>query len=183
MEKLCRAWTLVIRGCPSGHSSPSSLLCLVWQDSFLGSCYCCSVAQSCPILCDPMDCSMSGLPGPHHLLEYAQVRVHCIGDAVQPSNPLMPSSPSALNHSQHQGLPMSRLFSSSDQNTEASASASVLPMRIQWFPLRLTGSISLPSKGLSGVFSSTTVQRHQFLGTLSFLPSSSHNHMWPLERS
>ena len=103
MEKLCRAWTLVIRGCPSGQSSPSSLLCLVWQDSFMGSC-CCSVAQSCPTLCDPVDCSTSGLPVLHRLLEFAQVHVHCIADAVQPSHPLMPSSPSARNLSQHQGL-------------------------------------------------------------------------------
>ena len=68
-------------------------------------------------------------------------------------------------------------------DTEASASASVLPMRIQWFPLRLTGSISLPSKGLSGVFSSTTVQRHQFFVTLPSLQPSSHNRSCPLGRS
>ena len=49
---------------------------------------CCSVAQSCMTLCDPMDCSTSGLPVPHHLLKPAQVRVQCIGDAIQPSHPL-----------------------------------------------------------------------------------------------
>ena len=65
---------------------------------------CCSVSQSCPILCDPMDCSTPGLPVPYHLLEFAQVHVHCIGDAVQQSHPLTPSSPSVLNLSQHQGL-------------------------------------------------------------------------------
>ena len=52
----------------------------------------------------PMDCSTPGLPVPHHLLEFAQVHVHCIGDAVQPSHPLTPSSPSALDLSQRQGL-------------------------------------------------------------------------------
>ena len=68
-----------------------------------------------------------------------------------------------------------------DQNIGALASASVFPMSIQgWFPLRLTGLISLLSKGLSGIFSSTTVQRHQFLGILPFLWSGSHNRMWPL---
>ena len=67
-------------------------------------CCCCSVAQSCPTLCDSMDCSMPGLPVPHHLLEFAQVHVHCIGDPIQPSHPLMLPSPSALNLSQHQGL-------------------------------------------------------------------------------
>ena len=60
-------------------------------------------------------------------------------------------------------FPMSWLFTSSDQNTGASASTSALPMSIHsWFPLRLTGLIFLLSKGLSGFFSSTTVQRHQF---------------------
>ena len=65
---------------------------------------CCSVAQLCPTLCNSMDCSMPGLPVPHHLPEFVQVRVHCIGDAIQPSHPLTPSSPSALNLSQHKGL-------------------------------------------------------------------------------
>ena len=51
-----------------------------------------------------MDCSMPGFPVYHHLLEFAQVRVHCIGDAIPSSHPLMPSSPSALNLSQHQDL-------------------------------------------------------------------------------
>ena len=61
-------------------------------------------------------------------------------------------------------FPMSQLFTSTGQSIGFSASASVLPKNIQgWFPLRLTGLISLLSKGLSGVFSSTTVQRHQFL--------------------
>ena len=55
-------------------------------------------------LCDPVDCSRSGLSVLHHLLKSAQVHVYCIGDAIQPSHPLMPSSPSALSLSQHQGL-------------------------------------------------------------------------------
>ena len=74
------------------------------QLSRLSCCSCCSVTQSCLTLCDPMDCSMAGLPVSHHLPEFAQVHVHCISDAVQPSHPLMPSSPSALNLSQHPGL-------------------------------------------------------------------------------
>ena len=79
-------------------------------------------------------------------------------------------------------FPMSQLFQPDDQNTGVSASASVLPMSIQvLFSLRLTGLISLLSKGLSGVFSSTTVQRHQFFSTLLSLQSSSHNCLWPLE--
>ena len=67
--------------------------------------HCCfSVAQSFLTLCDPMDCSMSGLPVPHHLLEFAQVHVHGISDAIWPSYPLTPTSPSASSLSQHQGL-------------------------------------------------------------------------------
>ena len=62
-----------------------------------------SVAQSCPALCNPMACSTPGLCVPHHFPEFAQVHMHCIGDAIQPSHPLTPSSPS-LNLSQHQGL-------------------------------------------------------------------------------
>ena len=80
-------------------------------------------------------------------------------------------------------FPMSQLFASVDQNARASASASILPMSIQvWFPLRFTSLISLLAKGLPGVFSSTTVQRHQFFGALPSLQSSSHNSTWPLGR-
>ena len=57
---------------------------------------CCSVLKLFPTLCDPMDCSMPCLPVPHHLLEFAQVHVHCIGDAIQPSHPLLPSSASTF---------------------------------------------------------------------------------------
>ena len=75
-------------------------------------------------------------------------------------------------------LPVSWLFISGDQNTGASASASVLPVSIQGlFPLRLTGLIFLLSRGFSGVFSSTTVWRYQFFGTLPSSWSSSYNCM------
>ena len=74
-------------------------------------------------------------------------------------------------------FPMSQLFTSDDQNT--GASASVFPMYIRgWFPLRMTSLISSLSKRLSGVFSSTTVWRHQFFGALPSLWSSSHNRTW-----
>ena len=78
-------------------------------------------------------------------------------------------------------FPMSQLFISGDQNIGASVSASILPMSIQgWFLLRLTGLISVLPKELWGVFSSTTVWRYQFFGSLPSLWSSTHNHMWPL---
>ena len=55
-------------------------------------------------LYDPMDCSTLGLGVPHHLLTFAQVHIHCFGDAIQPSHPLTPSSPAAVSLTQHQGL-------------------------------------------------------------------------------
>ena len=63
-----------------------------------------SVAQLCLTLCDPMNCSIPGLPVHHQLLESTQTHVHWIGDAIQPSHPLSSPSPPALNRSQHQGL-------------------------------------------------------------------------------
>ena len=116
-----------------------------------------SAAQSCPTLCDPMDCSMPGFPVHHQLPELIQTHVHWVGDAIQSSHPLLSSSPPALS------LQMNQFFTSGDQSIGVSASASVLPMSIQdWFPLGLTGWISLQSKGLSRVFSNITVQKHHF---------------------
>ena len=78
---------------------------------------------------------------------------------------------------------MSQLFASGGQGTEVSGSASVFPMNIQdWFPLGWTGWISLKSKGLSRVFSNTTVQKHQFFSTQLSLSSNSHIHSWLLEK-
>ena len=125
------------------------------------------VAHSCPTLCDPMDCSTPGLPVHHQLPELTQTHVHWVGDAIQLSHPLSAPSPPAFNLSQHQGV--FQWVSSSQQVAKAlgvSASASVLPMNIQdWFPLGWTGWISLQSKGLSRVFSNTTVQKHLFFST------------------
>ena len=63
-----------------------------------------STAQSCPTLCDPMNCSTPGLPVHHQLLEFTQTHVHRVGDAIQPSHPLLSPPPPAPNPSQHQGL-------------------------------------------------------------------------------
>ena len=63
-----------------------------------------SVAQSCPILCDPMNCSTPGLPVHHQLLEFIQTHIHQVSDAIQPSHPLLAPSPPAPNPSQHQSL-------------------------------------------------------------------------------
>ena len=63
-----------------------------------------SVAQWCLVPCDPMDCSMPGLPFHHQLLEFTQTHVHWVGDAIQPSHPLSSPPPPSFNLSQHQGL-------------------------------------------------------------------------------
>jgi len=63
-----------------------------------------SVAQSCPTPCDPLNCSLPGLPVHHQLLEFTQTHVHQVSDAIQPSHLLWSPSPPALNCSQHQGL-------------------------------------------------------------------------------
>ena len=134
-----------------------------------------SVAQSWPTLCNPRDCSMPGLPVHHQPPEFTQTHVHWVSDAIQSSHPLSSPSPPTFNLSQHQGLQMSQFFISGSQNIGVSASTSVLPMNIQdWFPLGWTGWISLQSKGLSRVFSNTTVQKHQFLDAQLSSPSRSH---------
>ena len=63
-----------------------------------------SVAQSCPTLCDPMNCNTPGLPVHHQLSEFTQTHVHRVGDAIQPSHPLSSPSPPVPTLSQHQGL-------------------------------------------------------------------------------
>ena len=122
-----------------------------------------SVAQPCPTLCDPMDCSTPGFPVHHQLPELAQTHIHRVSDAIQPFHPLASASPPAFNLSQYQGLFQSvgSFHQMAKYCIEVLASASVLPMNIQdWFPLGLTGWISLQSKELSRVFSDTTVQKY-----------------------
>ena len=123
-----------------------------------------SVAQLHPALCDPMDCSTPDLPVHHQLPKFTQTHVHWVGDANQPSHPLSSPSFPAFNLSQHQGLFKCHLFASGGQSTGVSALASVLPKNIHdGSPLEWTGWISLQSKGISRVFSNTTVQKHLFL--------------------
>ena len=66
--------------------------------------YCCLVTKLCPTLCNPLDCSTPGFPVLHYLLDLAQTHVLSVSDAIQPSHPLLPPSPLALNLSQHQSL-------------------------------------------------------------------------------
>ena len=150
---------------------------MAWLETFC--CYC-LVAKLCPILCNLMNCSTPGSPVLYHLLEFAPTR-----PLSQWCHPTISSSvilfSSCLQSFPASGFfPMSWLFASSIQSIGASVSASVPPMNIQdWFPLGWTGLISLQSKGLSRVFSNTTVQKHHS-SALNFLYSptltSIHDH-------
>ena len=142
-----------------------------------------SVAQSCPALCNLVDYTMPGFPVLQHLPELAQTHVHWV---VMPSNhfilchPLL-LLPSIFPFPASGPFPLSWLFTPGSQTI--GASASVLPVNIQdWFPLGLIGLISLPSKGLSRVFSNTTGQKQQFFGPQPSLWSNSHIHTWLLEK-
>ena len=108
--------------------------------------FCYLVTKSCPILYDPMDCSMPGFSVFHYLLSFL---TFMSVELVMLSNYLILCHPLFLLPSASRSFPMSRLFVSSDQSFGASASATVLPMSIQsCFPLGLIGLISLQSKGL-----------------------------------
>ena len=144
--------------------------------------YCGAVFQLCSTLCDPMACSTPGFPVHHHLLEFTQTHVHWASDTIQPSYlcPPLLLPPSIL--------PSTKVFSSE------------LVLHIRWpkywsFSFSISPSnaysglisfttilISLQSKELLRVFSSTTVQKHQFFGAQLSLQSNSHIHTWPLEK-
>ena len=152
---------------------------IIWRCQFR------SVAQLCPTLCDPKDCSTPGLPVYHQLPELTQTHVHWVGDAIQASHPLSTPSPPVFPASfpASGSFQMSQFFASGGQSIRVSASASILPMNIQdWFPLGSTGWISLLSKRLSRGFSNTTVQKQQFFGAQLSSQSNSHIHTWPQEK-
>ena len=134
-----------------------------------------SVTQLCPTLCDPMNRSTPGLPVHHQFPEFTQTHVHQVSDVIQPSHPLpplllLPPIPPSI-----------RVFSSESA------------LRMRWpkywsfsFSIisskEIPGLISLQSKGLSRVFSNTTVPKHQFFGAQPSSQSNSHVHTWPLEK-
>ena len=152
LHKIPFKFSLQVRFAHPSMFSISSTLC----SGFSYSC-CCSVTKLCPTLCNPMDCSTPGFIVFHFLLDSES----------------FPASGS---------FSMSWLFASGCQSIGASASASVLLMNIQsWFPLGLTGLISLLSKGLSRVLSNNTVQKHQFFNSQPSLWSNPHICTWLLE--
>ena len=142
-----------------------------------------SVTQSCLTLCDPMNCSTPGLSVHHQLPEFTQTHVHQVSDTIQPSHPVVPFFSCPQSPPASESFPMSQLFAWGGQSTGISALASVLPQNTQdWFTLEWTGWISLQSKGLSRVFSNTTLQKHQFFGAQLSSQSNSHIHTRPLEK-
>ena len=142
-----------------------------------------SVTRSCPNLCDPMNHSTPGLPVRHQLLEFTETMPI---ESVMPSaisSSVIPFSSCPQSFPASGSFPMSQLFASGGQSIGVSASASGLPLNTQdWSPLGWTGWISSQSKGLLRVFSSTTVQKHQFFSTQLSSQSNSHIHTWPLEK-
>ena len=136
-----------------------------------------SIAQSCPTLFDPMNCSTPGLPVHHQFLEFTQTHVHRVGDAIQPSHPLSFPSPPAPNPSQHGvfsnestlRMRWPKYWSFHLSFSPSNEHPGLVSSRMDWF-------ICLQSKGLSRVFSSTTVQKHQFFGAQLSSQSNSHIH-------
>ena len=142
-----------------------------------------SVAQSCLTLCDPMSCSMPGLPVHHQLPESTQTRPLSWWCHLTISSSVVPFSSCPQSFPESVSFPMSQLFTWGGQSIGVSASVSVLPMNTQDLsPLGRTGWISLQSKGLSRVFSNTTVQKHQFFSAQLSFQSNSHFHTWLLEK-
>ena len=125
-----------------------------------------SVTQSCPTLCNPMDCSKPGLPVLHYLPEFAQTHIHHINSTI--SSSVTPLSLCPQSFPASGSFSMSQLFASDCQSI--GASAKVLPVRIQgWVPWGLADLISLLSKGLSRVFPSTTIGKYQLFSAQAFL--------------
>ena len=150
---------------------------LFWSLSYI---CCCSVTELCLALSDPWTTARQASLSftiSQSLLKFMYIELMMSSNHHPVS--LFSFCPQCFPAS----FPMSWLFTSGGQSIGASSSASVLPMNIQdWFPLGLTGLLSLLSKGLSRVFSNTTGRRHQFFSTQPFLLSSSHIHTWLLKK-
>ena len=142
-----------------------------------------SVAQSCPTLCDPMNCSTQGLPVHHQLPEFTQTHVHRVSDAIQPSHPLSSPSPPAPNSSQHQSI-----FQWVNSWHEV---AKVLELQLEHHSFQRNpradlqnGLVGSPGRPRDSQESSPTPQfkTHQFFSTQPSSQSNSHIHTWPQEK-
>ena len=139
------------------------------------------VVQPSPTLCNPMDCSMPGFPVLHHLPELTQTHVHRVGDAIQPSHPLLSPSPPAFNLFQHQGLNelvlhirWPKYWSFSFSISPSNEYSGLISFRMDWFDLAVQGTLKslLPPHS-----SKASILQHSV-----FLWSSSHIHTWLLEK-
>ena len=130
-----------------------------------------------------MNRSTPGFPVHDQLLESTQTHVHWVSDAIQPSS-VIPFSSCLQSFPTSGSFPMSQFFTSGGQSIGVSASTSVLPINTQgWFPLGWTGWIFLQSKGLSRVFSNTTVQKHKLFRAQLSSQSNSHIHTLLLSKA
>ena len=136
-----------------------------------------SVAQLCPTLCDPMNRSMPGLPVHHQLPESTQTHVHRVGNVIKPSHPMSSPSPPApippsirvFSNESTLRMRWPKYWSFRFRISPSNEHPGLISFRMDWL-------ISLQSKGLSRVFSNTTVQKHQFFSTQLSSQSSSHIH-------
>ena len=142
-----------------------------------------SVTQWCLTFCDLMNCSTPGLPVHHQLPEFTQTHVHRVGDAIQPSHPLSspslpaPIPPSIRVFSNESTLRMRwpEYWSFSFSTSPSNEYPGLISFRMDWLDL-------LATKGISRVFSNTTVQKHQFFSTQLSSQTNSHIHTRPLEK-
>ena len=138
--------------------------------------------QSCLTLCDPMNRSTPGLPVHHHLPEFTQTCPSSWWCHPAISSSVVPFSSCHQSFPASQSFPMSQLFAWGGHSTGISALASFLPKKSQgWSPSEWTGWMSLQSKGLSRVFSNTTLQKDQFFGAQLSSQFNSHIHTRLLE--
>ena len=140
-------WSFSFSICPSNEYSGLISFRIDWFDLLTNQGTLKSLLQQhnlkASTLWDPIDCSTPGLPVPHHLLKFAQVHVHCIGDAIQPSHPLSPSSLPVLNLSQHLGLfqwssylhQAAKVWSFSFSISPSKEYSGLISFKIYWFDL------------------------------------------------
>ena len=142
-----------------------------------------SVTQSCLTLCNPMNCSMPGLPVHHHRPEFTQTHVSPSSPWCHPaiSSSVVPFSSCPQSLPTSESFPMSQLFASGGQITGVSALVSFLPKKSQGWSSEWTGWISLQSKGLSSLLQHHSSKASIFGAQLSS-QSNSHIHTWPLEK-
>ena len=151
-----------------------------------GIIYCCYlIAKSCPALCHPMDCSVPSSSVLYYLLEFAQIHIHRVGDAIWACHPLPPPSLFVFNLSQHQGLFQ---WVSSSHQVAKELEFQLQHQSFQWifrtdfiYDWLVWPPCSPKDSGI-GLFSNTTVQKHQFFGTQLSLQSNSHICTWLLEK-